>query len=877
MRSSVHFCTNGEHNIITGEENKTMWVTNTGLSAKEGSTFENKESAFLLVSKVDAETGDFLPDAVFELKSGNRTIAKFSIVRDSSGKASADILDGSLRGGSINVIPRGIAADGYEYAVITGLEEGKDYTIVEIQAPEGYSLADENTSFTFRDMTKIVIRDSGMSIHTTALSAETGDHITMADGKITIADTVAYEGLKSGKEYTLKGRVMYAGTEYGTEPPVILPAVRINGEPVTATKTFTPSASKGTAEMSFTFDASELKNKTVVIYEYLYSGDELLASHAYPDAESQMIYFPEIGTKAALVKDKVVDKVSYSNLYPGRDYIVKGWIVDVNGKKIVGSDGSEKIHIEPVPHQEELEEFYEYDGEESDDSGDGDDSSENEDNGQQEDEDIPEEKEPDVLDANGSLSKSGTVNVTLNIDTDQYKGQTVTVYEELYLVTDKGEFLLADHKELTDAKQQVKLPEIRTQAWDINTHDNLSLAGEGITITDTVTYRNLEPGHEYEIRGKLVNAADGDNHVIAESDVAKFVPDKSSGTVDIPFALGSVSVQDNTTLVVYEYLYDTETFITKHEERTDEKQRIHIPAIRTTANISDDCKVVTDEISYENILPDRDYVFRGWLVDTVTGEKVPESDGSVALPAAGSESGKVTMTLDAKGYNEMEGHKMTAFEELYVIEKIDGENKEIPVAEHKDTKDTDQTVEIYQDIRVSKNVTGNLGDLSKSFGFTVKFTGLEKNTEYTIEGDDPKTFTSDDEGNAEISFSLKDDQEITVKKLPKSAKYQVTEAASDHVASYEVKSEDMPEDAIIVKAEDTNGITSAKELVTELERVDQFDGTIVILWENNRDLATTTAVNTDPWIWVAALALTMIGATALIIRRRRFSLVMNEA
>ena len=82
-----------------------------------------------------------------------------------------------------------------------------------------------------------------------------------------------------------------------------------------------------------------------------------------------------------------------------------------------------------------------------------------------------------------------------------------------------------------------------------------------------------------------------------------------------------------------------------------------------------------------------------------------------------------------------------------------------------------------------------------------------------------------------------------IRNLPKGATYKVTEAASDHIAEYKLFSEDMEDKgAKIVKAEDSNGADAGKTLATALETVDQFDGTVVILWENNRDLATHTPV-----------------------------------
>ena len=100
----------------------------------------------------------------------------------------------------------------------------------------------------------------------------------------------------------------------------------------------------------------------------------------------------------------------------------------------------------------------------------------------------------------------------------------------------------------------------------------------------------------------------------------------------------------------------------------------------------------------------------------------------------------------------------------------------------------------------------------------------------------------------------------------------MTEAASDHVAEYKMFSEDMAKKgAKIIKLEDTNNEDPAKALATALETVDLFDGTVVIVWQNNRDLATLTGVSTYLGIWAAALALILGGIVTILIRRRKYS------
>lgn len=295
------------------------------------------------------------------------------------------------------------------------------------------------------------------------------------------------------------------------------------------------------------------------------------------------------------------------------------------------------------------------------------------------------------------------------------------------------------------------------------------------------------------------------------------------------------------------------------------------PRISTAASMQDGNHVVEDLISYEYLLPDTDYVFRGWLVDTATGEKVPGSDGTVELRTGSETSGQIPMILSTEGYEDMEGHSMTVFEELYAVSKDDGEDTETLAAEHKDLNDGSQTVEIYQDLKIGKNVSGNLGDLSKVFSFTAEFTGLVPGEAYTVEGFDEKVFNADQSGEATIPLKLKDDESVAIRQLPKGAGYRITEEASEHVSEFKAYSEDMEDNgAKIEQASGSNSADVEAALSTAPETVDMYDGTVVIAWENRRDLATVTAVQTYLGIWALALAIVTAGTSMLLIKHTKY-------
>ncbi len=78
--------------------------------------------------------------------------------------------------------------------------------------------------------------------------------------------------------------------------------VLIDGRPVTAETTFKPEKSSGTVDVTFTFDATELKGHDVVVFEKLFvtvkEGDKEqeieVTSHEDLQAESQTVKLTEV-------------------------------------------------------------------------------------------------------------------------------------------------------------------------------------------------------------------------------------------------------------------------------------------------------------------------------------------------------------------------------------------------------------------------------------------------------------------------------------------------------------------------------------------------------------------------------------------------------
>lgn len=81
----------------------------------------------------------------------------------------------------------------------------------------------------------------------------------------------------------------------------------INGKQITAEKSVQIETADGTVPIDFTLDASELNNRSIVVYEYLYHNGQLIASHEDITDEDQTITFKVGSLKPILPPNKGED------------------------------------------------------------------------------------------------------------------------------------------------------------------------------------------------------------------------------------------------------------------------------------------------------------------------------------------------------------------------------------------------------------------------------------------------------------------------------------------------------------------------------------------------------------------------------------------
>ena len=538
------------------------------------------------------------------------------------------------------------------------------------------------------------LRDEGQteyfpSVHTTATSDDTKDHVVGANETVTITDQVALKALKLGTEYTLSGILMDATTG----KPIV-----IYGNTIIARRTFTADAHEMTVPLTYELNASQLAGTTTVVFEKLYSDGALLAAHADLEDAEQTVYIPEIHTTAKDQTTKInhteanktatiIDTVSYTNLLPGREYTVSGTLMNKETGKAVMANGREITASTTF---------------------------------------TPEKAE-------------GSVDVIFTFDASVVAPKTVVAFETLTY----KKIQIAVHAEITDKDQTVYIPKVYTTAIADDTKDHVTEAKKDVTIVDTVSYEGLEVDREYTVKGVLMNKATGKvitvngKEVTAES---TFTVKAQKGTVDVTFKFDGSALED-TMIVVFETLYTEGKEVGIHAEIGDEAQTVYLPKIRTNAKDGitkinhiealPKAKII-DTVSYSSLLPGKEYTVTGTLMNKkigepvlIDGKKVTAGTTFVAEKAEGSV--EVVFEFDASA---IAGTTVVAFESM--------EYKGIEVAVHADIEDENQTVYI-PDVHTTATATDtedHVTGANKEVTITdeVALTGLKVGNEYTVKG-----------------------------------------------------------------------------------------------------------------------------------------------
>ena len=556
-------------------------------------------------------------------------------------------------------------------------------------------------------------------IGTTALVD--GEHTAAPYGEVTLVDTVTYKNLKVGQTYKLSGVLM----DKETGEPLLVGEGEEQAQ-VTAEVEFTPTSAQGTVELTYTFDASALAGKAVVVFEDLYLDENIVASHADITDEGQTITFgkPAIGTTATIDGEKtavpteqitITDTVEYSGLTAGQEYKLVGVLMDKEtGEPLLV--GEEQVTSEATFTPAE---------------------------------------------------PNGTVDVLFTFDATGLEGTSVVVFETLF----QGETEISSHEDMEDEGQTITFteqPRIGTTATVDGQHTAVP-SGE-VTIVDVVAYSALTPGETYSISGILMDKATGEPLLVGEEQAqvtaeVEFTPESADGTVELTYTLDS-STLGGSTIVVFETLYSDGVEIAAHADINDENQTVEItepekPTLGTTATVDGQHTAeptgkitIVDVVEYTGLTPDGTYTISGVLMDKATGEPLL-LDGAIVTaeveftPESADGTVELTYTMDASA---LAGTTIVVFETLY----SDG----VEIAAHADINDEAQTITINPKGGLLIQKTSEDGVLE---GFT-----------FLVEGEGySQTFVTDGAGTIYIEDLAPGEYTITEQESELTARYEI--------------------------------------------------------------------------------------------------------
>ncbi|WP_236659379.1 VaFE repeat-containing surface-anchored protein [Corynebacterium aurimucosum] len=515
-----------------------------------------------------------------------------------------------------------------------------------------------------------------------------------------VNDTVKYEGLVPGKEYTLNAELI--SKKDGK-------TVLGEGE-----ETFTPDAANGEVVVEIVVDESVTEPvEAAVAFEELTSvevdkdGEETpdatpenpnpIAEHKDINDEAQTVTSekkpvePKISTNADFANGatevvagaQVNDTVKYEGLVPGKEYTLNAELISKKDGKTVLGEGEETFTPDAA-------------------------------NGEVVVEIVVDESVTEPVEAAVAFEELTSVEV----DKDG---------EETPDATPENPNPIAEHKDINDEAQTVTSekkpvePKISTNADFAN---GATEVVAGAQVNDTVKYEGLVPGKEYTLNAELISKKDGKT-VLGEGEET-FTPDAANGEVVVEIVVDESVTEPVEAAVAFEELTSVEVDkdgeetpdatpenpnpIAEHKDINDEAQTVTSekkpvePKISTNADFANGATEVVagaqvnDTVKYEGLVPGKEYTLNAELISKKDGKTVLGEGEETFTPDAANGEVVVEIVVDESVTEPVEA--AVAFEELTSVE-VDKDGEETPdatpenpnpIAEHKDINDQNQTV-----------------------------------------------------------------------------------------------------------------------------------------------------------------------------------------
>ena len=233
-------------------------------------------------------------------------------------------------------------------------------------------------------------------------------------------------------------------------------------------------------------------------------------------------------------KTTIIDKVAYTNLIRGKEYTVKGKLMDKKTNSSLLVDGKEVTAEKTFTATE----------------------------------------------------RNGFVELKYELDSSSLAGKTTVVFEDMYEENVK----VASHTDINDEGQTVHYPSVHTTALDKASNSHQADVSHETTIIDKVAYTNLIVGKKYTVKGKLMNQSTGKalldkngKEITAEK---TFTAEQANGTVDMTFTFDSFHLGYGVKTVVFEDLYEKGVKVATHADINDKGQTVEFKKLLTSIQVN---------------------------------------------------------------------------------------------------------------------------------------------------------------------------------------------------------------------------------------------------------------------------------------------------
>lgn len=493
----------------------------------------------------------------------------------------------------------------------------------------------------------------------------------------------------------------------------------------TVEQQFVASAKDGSVQVTFNIKNADVAGKKLVAFESLYvvgkDGKEIeVARHEDLTDADQTVSYPEIRTNAVdadseehvgLVRDKITikDKVTYKNLTPGQTYTVVGTLMDKSTGKAIeaGSDGkkSDKTYLkdsnganadlnieglkELVVGKDIQPGYYKLTGKLSGNAGITYWAIFFDPNG-----DVPTARDTDHCVGNGLLANGESTIIRLEknmvFQFDNYKDRLIEYAGTSEVANDALDIAIQNFyaSHWVDGAYKSSA-EIMDEA-KAETDAKIAEADKASETADANTDAEAAKTDQTAEKTDAEKAADGAQESGLVTAKKTFTAENSEGSVELEFTFTGVDMS-NRAAVAFEKLYvgsevETNKTVATHEDINDADQTVFYPTIDTKASYKDG--VITDVVTYKNLIPGLEYEVSGTLMDKKSGNSMEISAMSKFTPKEANGSVEMKFEVDKKA---LAGKTVVVFETLKLNGKV--------VAEHKDINDKDQTVTIGKETK----------------------------------------------------------------------------------------------------------------------------------------------------------------------------------